>query len=159
MIFLPLGPRVKRSNVLPQARPSFHKAGSRVWVGGQRRQLRELTSRWKAGPHPLSRADGKVILMRQVRKDRTSEEPNPAGEHHQEMWYPHLTITLGVVPSVPTPWPNKDPQKLTLLLLNSGGQGGLEPWSDTRGQKYIGIFQQMINAWSRFTSPGMSRVC
>ena len=93
-------------------------------MGGQRRQLRELTSRWKAGPHPLSRADGKVILMRQVRKDRTSEEPNPAGEHHQEMWYPHLTLTLGVLPSVPTPWPDKDPQKLTLLLLNSGGQGG-----------------------------------
>ena len=47
MIFLPLGPKVKQSNALPQARPSFYKMGGRVWVGGQRRQLRELTSRWK----------------------------------------------------------------------------------------------------------------
>lgn len=55
---------------LVQGRPSSQ---DRNWSlgGGQRKQLKELISRWKAGLSSLSRAAaaGKFILMRQVRKD------------------------------------------------------------------------------------------
>lgn len=109
---------------------------------------KELIDRWKS-VWSLARAavGGKDILMRQVRKDRTSKKPNPAGEHWQRSGRcATLTVvtTVKVLPSAPTPGPSRSPQKLTMLLLKGRGQGGMQPWSWPVEANHV--VQQMVNA-------------